>query len=87
MIKYSDTTSASTLAFLVNPSQFLWLFVLSAILRFLAMGLIFPLFSEVRGVPRIAPHVLIARVLSVRPLWGATFTFISGLRRLRSDDE
>ena len=87
LIKYSDTTSASALAFLVSPSQFLWLFVLSAILRFLAMGLIFPLFSEVRGVPRIAPHVLIARVLSVRPLWGATFTFISGLRRTRGDEE
>lgn len=71
--------SGGVLAVFVAPSQFLWLFVVSALLRILSMSILFPLFKEVRSVPRIRSHVLLARVLSVRPLWGATYTFVSGL--------
>ncbi len=66
-----------TFAWLVEPSRFLPLFVLSAVLRALAVGGLLPLFKEVRSVEHIRGHELLVRITSLRPLWGATFSVVS----------
>jgi MFS family permease len=67
----------------VNYSPFLVLFVLSALARVLTMVLLFPRFKEVRTVQKIRSYELLIRVTSLRPLWGATFSFISERRKRR----
>ncbi len=62
-------------------SPFLILFVLSAVGRVLAMLILFPGFKEVRTVQKIRSYELLIRVTSLRPLWGATFSFISSRRK------
>jgi MFS family permease len=68
-------------AFLVAESSFLVLFVASGMLRMLVMLLLFPTFSEVRKVQRVRGYQLLIRVVSLRPLWGATFGVSSDRRR------
>ncbi len=67
----------------VGYSPFLILFVLSAVARVLAMIVLFPRFQEVRSVQKIRSYELLIRVTSLRPLWGATFGFISERRKKR----
>jgi MFS family permease len=69
-------------AIFVAHSSFLVLFVASGLLRMLVMLLLFPTFSEVRKVQRVRGYQLLVRVVSLRPLWGATFG-ISSARRGR----
>lgn len=87
LIKYIPVESSSALAVLVDPSKFLWLFVVSACLRIASMTALFPLFTEVRRVQRIRSHRLLVRVLSVRPLWGASYSFVTGLRQAGTKKE
>jgi len=47
----------------------------------LAMLILFPGFKEVRTVQKIRSYELLIRVTSLRPLWGATFSFISSRRK------
>jgi len=68
-------------ALLVDESPFLALFVASGVLRILAMLLFFPAFKEVRKVQRVRGYQLLVRVVSLRPLWGATFGVSSDRRR------
>jgi hypothetical protein len=67
----------------VEYSPFLLLFVLSAVARVLAMVILFPRFKEVRTVQKIRSYELLIRVTSLRPLWRATFGFISSRRKRR----
>ena len=66
------------LGYFVQPSKFLSLFVLSGILRVLAVAWLLPRFKEVRAVDHIPSHELIVRITAIRPLFGATYTFLSG---------
>ncbi len=66
-----------SLGVLVKPSRFLSLFVLSGLLRIFAVAVLLPLFKEVRAVAHIPGHELVIRIAALRPLFGATFTFIS----------
>lgn len=68
-------------ALLVAESSFLVLFVASGVLRVLVMVFLFPTFSEVRKVQRVRGYQLLVRVVSLRPLWGATFGVSSDRRR------
>lgn len=76
------------LAVFVAESRFLPLFVASGILRLFTMVVLFPTFSEVRRVQKIRGHHMLIRVISLRPLWGATFGFVANRysRRGRSID-
>ncbi len=71
----------SALAVWVNESRFLTLFVVSGLLRALVMVFLFPTFSEVRNVQKARGYQILVRVVSLRPLWGATFGLISDKRR------
>jgi MFS family permease len=66
-----------TFAWLIKPSRFLPLFVISAALRLFAVAGLLPLFKEVRPVEHIRGHELLVRITSLRPLWGATFAIVS----------
>ncbi len=72
-------------AILVSQSNFLVLFVASGVLRILVMVVLFPTFSEVRKVQRVRGYQLLVRVVSLRPLWGATFGVSSARRRRQLD--
>jgi len=76
-----DTLTAH-LGFFVVPSPLLSLFLLSGFLRLLVMALLYPGFKEVRVVQRIRGRELLIRVTTLRPLWGATYSFLSQ-RRVR----
>jgi MFS family permease len=69
-------------AIFVAQSSFLILFAASGVLRILVMLVLFPTFSEVRKVQRVRGYQLLVRVVSLRPLWGATFG-VSSARRGR----
>jgi MFS family permease len=69
------------LALLVAESSFLVLFVSSGVLRIAVMLFLFPAFAEVRKVQRVRGYQLLVRVVSLRPLWGATFGVVSDKRR------
>jgi MFS family permease len=71
----------AALAIWVDQSNFLALFMLSGILRFLVMLFLFPKFSEVRSVQKVRGYQILVRVVSLRPLWGATFGLIADKRR------
>ena len=71
----------ASLAVWVNESKFLSLFVVSGLLRALVMVFLFPTFSEVRKVQKARGYQILVRVVSLRPLWGATFGLISDKRR------
>ena len=71
----------ASLALWVNESKFLALFVVSGLLRALIMLSLFPSFSEVRKVQKARGYQILVRVVSLRPLWGATFGLISDKRR------
>lgn len=77
-----------SLAVFIGESQFLSLFLTSGVLRIAAMLLVFPLFLEVRRVQKIRSHHLLIRVVSLRPLWGATFGVLAERysRRRRSGE-
>ncbi len=68
------------LSVLVPYSPFLALFLLSGVLRASVMAFLYPAFREVRSVQRIRGHELLVRVTTLRPLWGATYAFISQRR-------
>jgi hypothetical protein len=72
------------LSALVPSSPFLALFLLSGVLRAMVMVFLYPAFKEVRTVQRIRGHELLVRVTTLRPLWGATYTFLSQRRGRRS---
>ena len=59
-----------------TPSKFCVLFLASGLLRALVMLMLFPAFKEVRQVKSIRGHQVIARLISIRPFWGATFGYI-----------
>jgi MFS family permease len=59
-----------------TPSKFCVLFLASGVLRALVMLVLFPAFKEVRQVKSIRGHQVIARLISIRPFWGATFGYI-----------
>lgn len=84
----SNLSSAANAPFaiFVAHSSFLVLFVASGVLRMLVMLLLFPTFSEVRKVQRVRGYELLVRVVSLRPLWGATFG-VSSARRRESSGE
>lgn len=65
------------LAWLIEPSRFLALFVLSAVLRIVAVVGLLPLFKEVRSVAHIPGHEMLIRITALRPLFEATFTFLA----------
>ncbi len=71
----------ASLAVWVNESKFLALFAVSGLLRALTMVFLFPTFSEVRKVQKARGYQILVRVVSLRPLWGATFGLISDKRR------
>lgn len=71
------------LAIFVAPSRFLVLFFASGVMRMLVMLLLFRTFSEVRKVQRVRGYQILVRVVSLRPLWGATFGVSSARRRGR----
>lgn len=79
----SNVTAAANapLAVFVAQSNFLVLFVASGVLRILVMVVLFPTFAEVRKVQRVRGYQLLVRVVSLRPLWGATFGVVSDKRR------
>lgn len=68
---------SEALAYWIEPSKFLSLFVLSAVLRVAAVAILLPMFKEVRAVAHIPGHELLIRITAVRPLFGATFSFIA----------
>jgi len=82
---------ASHVGVWVPPSPFLAIFLLSAVVRLLVMKMLFPTFKEVRTVGRIRSHEMLVRVANIRPLWGATFAYVTGragpagARRRKSD--
>jgi MFS family permease len=59
-------------------SIFLGVFLVSGVLRLLVAATLLHRFKEVRQVTGIKGHELLIRVVSVRPFWGATFSFVSG---------
>lgn len=69
-----------SLSWFVPSSPFLALFLLSGFLRAIAMAFLYPGFREVRAVQRIRGHELLVRVTTLRPLWGATYAFVSQRR-------
>jgi MFS family permease len=68
---------SESLAWLVEPSRFLALFVLSAVLRIVAVAWLLRRFKEVRDVAHIPGHEMLIRITALRPLFGATFTFLA----------
>jgi len=64
-------------------SPLLVLFLISAILRILAAGLLLPQFQEVRPVEQIAHRQLVFQITNLRPLSGATFSVMSGFFQRR----
>lgn len=61
-----------------HPSPFFGLFLLSGLLRLTVVGFLLNSFKEVRQVAGISGHQLLIRIVSVRPFWGATYSFVSG---------
>jgi MFS family permease len=61
-----------------HSSPFLGLFLLSGLLRLTVVGFLLNSFKEVRQVAGISGHQLLIRIVSVRPFWGATYSFVSG---------
>lgn len=59
-----------------TPSKFCVLFLASGILRALVMFVLFPAFKEVRQVSTIRGHQVLARLITIRPFWGATFGYM-----------
>jgi hypothetical protein len=49
------------------------------------MAFLYPAFREVRAVQRIRGHELLVRVTALRPLWGATYAFVSQRRIQKSN--
>jgi len=80
---YVPDTLNQPLSLFVTSSPFLVLFVLSGVLRIMVMALLYPAFREVRSVQRIKGHELLVRVTTLRPLWGATYAYLSQRRSLR----
>lgn len=67
---------SASLAWLVEPSRFLALFVFSGVLRVVAVAWLLPRFREVRDVAHIPGHEMVIRITALRPLFGATFSFL-----------
>lgn len=88
MASHASVGIGRQLAVFVAESRFLPLFVASGVLRLATMLLLFRTFSEVRRVQKIRGHHMLIRVISLRPLWGATFGFVANRysRRGRSID-
>lgn len=80
-VSYLPDAIHQPLAFRVKESPFLILFLTSGLLRVSVMMFLFPGFKEVRSVQRVRGYQLLIRVVSLRPLWGATFGVISNRRR------
>ena len=68
---------SEALALWIEPSRFLALFVFSALLRVAAVVVLLPMFKEVRPVAHIQGHELLIRITALRPLFGATFSFLA----------
>jgi MFS family permease len=60
------------------PSVFAGVFLASGLLRLTTVITLLGRFKEVRPVVGIKGHQLLIRVVSIRPFWGATFSFVSG---------
>ncbi len=61
-----------------HTSHFIGLFLVSGLLRLTAVFFLLNSFKEVRQVAGISGHQLLIRIVSVRPFWGATYSFVSG---------
>ncbi len=81
LASYPPQVIIQRLAVFVDPSPFLLLFALSALLRVVAMVFLFPTFKEVRPVQKVRGYQILVRVVSLRPLWGATFGVVYGRKR------
>ncbi len=60
------------------PSVFAGVFLASGLLRLTTVVALLGRFKEVRPVVGIKGHELLIRVVSIRPFWGATFSFVTG---------
>lgn len=60
------------------PSVFAGVFLASGVLRLTTVLTLLGRFKEVRPVVGIKGHELLIRVVSIRPFWGATFSFVTG---------
>ena len=77
LVTQVPSTWCRQLAYFVEPSPFLVLFAISGVLRAFGVLFILPTFKEVRQVESIRGHQLLIRISSVRPIWDATFAFVS----------
>ncbi|MBI4860076.1 MAG: MFS transporter [Candidatus Riflebacteria bacterium] len=59
----------------IPRSPLLLVFLVSTVVRFVALALCLPLFSEVRDVEPISSRDLVFRIVRLRPATGATFGF------------
>jgi MFS family permease len=78
IVTYSPAWIPTSWGGLTTPSVFLFLFLLSGLLRVLAVVVLLPAFHEVRAVKSIGSADLLVRVSAIRPLSGATFSLLSG---------
>ena len=77
LVTHVPSTLCRQVAYFVEPSPFLVLFAISGVLRAFGVLVILPTFKEVRQVESIRGHQLLIRISSVRPIWDATFAFVS----------